>query len=63
MRRLPPSVIAQRRGAALVITLAVLVLITALLVLFFNESVLNRQISFSSAGEYRADVTAHTALD
>ena len=52
-----------QRSSALVITLAALVLISALLLVFLNQSALNRQISFSSAGQYRADLLAHTALD
>lgn len=52
-----------QESSALVITLATLVLVSAILLLFFDQSILNRQISFSSAGQYRADVLAHTAVD
>lgn len=47
----------------MVITLAALLLISAILLVFFDQSTLNRQISFSSAGQYRADMVARTALD
>jgi hypothetical protein len=52
-----------RRSSALVITLAVLVLLSSLLLVFFDLGQLNRQISFSSAGEFRADTIAHAAID
>jgi hypothetical protein len=54
---------AQRQASALVITLAALVLISAILLVFFDQSTLNRAISFSSAGQYRADLVAHTGLE
>jgi hypothetical protein len=53
----------HKRSSALIITLAVLLLASAILLVFFNLSTLNRQLSFSSAGQYRADTVAHTALD
>jgi hypothetical protein len=54
---------AHKRSSALVLTLAALVLLTSLVLVFFQLSSLNRRISFSSAGQYRADVVAHTAMD
>jgi hypothetical protein len=51
------------RGSAIIITLSVLVLIVAILLAFFTQSTISRQISFSSASRYRADTIAHTALD
>lgn len=53
----------RQKGSALVITLALLVLICALVLSFFVQSTLSRQIAFSSAGQYRADLAAQTALD
>ena len=50
-------------GSALVVTLSVLVLIVAILLTFFTQSTISRQISFSSAGQYRADSIARTAMD
>jgi len=51
------------RGSALVITLAMLVLVCVLVLSFFVQSTLSRKISFSSAGQYNADLVARTALD
>jgi len=50
-------------ASALVITLSVLVLLCICVVAFFNQSTQNRQISFSSAGQYRADAIAQTGID
>jgi hypothetical protein len=47
----------------LVITLAALVLLSAILLVFFSQSTINRQLSSTSAGQYRADVAAQTALN
>jgi hypothetical protein len=52
-----------RQSSALIITLAAIVLLSAITLVFFQVSSLNRQISFSSAGQYRADLVAHEALD
>ncbi|HEY8965621.1 MAG TPA: hypothetical protein VIM58_04205, partial [Candidatus Methylacidiphilales bacterium] len=51
------------RGSALIITLSILALITAVLLAFFSQSALNRQISFSGAGQARADFIARSGLD
>jgi hypothetical protein len=56
-------VIRARRSSALVLTLAGLVLISGLLLIFFDQSTLNRRISFSSASQDEADILAHSALD
>jgi hypothetical protein len=53
----------SERSSALIITLAALVLISTILLLFFDMGTLNRQISFSSAGQYRADLLAQSAID
>ncbi len=53
----------HKQSSALVITLAILVLVSGLILLFFQQSALNRQISFSSVGQFRAETVAHTALD
>ncbi|XHR31246.1 MAG: hypothetical protein ACFUZC_11970 [Chthoniobacteraceae bacterium] len=47
----------------MVITLTMLALITGILLAFFIQSMLSRQVSFSSAGHYRADNLAQTAID
>ena len=56
---------ASRRsdGNALVITLCFLVLVSALLVAFFNTSAIHRKISASNAAMVRADLVARAALD
>jgi len=51
------------KGSALVIILSAVVLVSILVILFVSQATLNRQISFSSAGQYRADTIAFTAMD
>jgi len=53
----------RRTGMALVITLAAVVLLTMLVMAFFSRAQLNRQISFSSICQVKADAMAHSALD
>ncbi len=50
-------------GAALVITLAAVVLLSTMLVAFLSQASMGRRISFSSAGQYRADVLAKAGLE
>jgi hypothetical protein len=50
------------RGAALVIVLACVVLLTALAVAFFTRATTDRQISFNSSGQTKADFLAQAAL-
>ncbi len=57
------SDLSPRQGSALVITLCILVLITSIVIAFFAQSLLSRQISFSSAGQERARLVALSALD
>lgn len=52
----------KRRGMALVVTLAMLLLVTILILTFFSQAALNRQISFASAAQARADSVSQTAL-
>jgi len=47
---------------ALVVTLSLLLLITILILTFFSQATLNRQISFASAAQARADNLGETAL-
>lgn len=47
---------------ALVVTLALLLLVTILILTFFSQATLNRQISFASAAQSRADNLSQTAL-
>jgi len=53
----------SRRGSALVIILSAVVLVSILVILFISQATLNRQISFSSAGQYRAEAVGVTAMD
>ena len=53
----------EQAGIALIITLAVLVLISALILAFLSTALLHRQISFSSSGQNRANILAKTAMD
>jgi len=50
-------------GAALVIVLSFLVLLSAVVLAYFGQAMIRRQISFSSAGQARADQVAFSALD
>jgi len=55
--------VVRSRGSALAITLAALAMVSALLVVLLNQSRTSRLVAYSSAGQYRCDVLAHTALD
>src|SRR5579862_2442038 len=52
-----------RRGMALVIVLAFVVMLTGLLVAFFSRSLADRQVSTGSANETKVDLFARGALD
>jgi hypothetical protein len=60
-----PGQIEKRRSSAsaLVLTLVTLVLLTVLILAFFSQSILNRQISFSSTSLTKADLLARSSLD
>lgn len=60
-----PARLASKRqgGSALVIVLSALVLICILVVAFISQATLSRKISFTSAGQSRADTIAQTGLD
>lgn len=60
LRLMTPS---RNRGVALVITLAMVVLLTVIVIAFFARSMLNRQIETSGAGREAADVLALSALE
>src|SRR5437773_2458696 len=51
------------RGAALIIVLAFVVLVTALAVTHFSRSTADRQLAQSSYNDTSADLLAHSALD
>jgi len=51
------------RGAALIVALFALLLITIVVLAFFGQANLNRKISFSSASQARANILALTAMD
>lgn len=50
----------NRRASSLVITLCFLVIISVAVVAFLTQAALNRQLSFSSAGQLRAQMLADT---
>jgi len=52
-----------RRGVALVLVLAFVVLVTGLVLAFFSRAQVSRQVSNSSANQMKADVLARGALD
>ncbi len=51
------------KGAALIIVLAFVVLVTALAVTHFSRSTTDRQLAQSSYNDTSADLLAHSALD
>jgi len=53
----------HRRGAALVITLSMLVLVTILAVAFFARTQLNQQVEAGVSGREQAETTAHGAME
>src|SRR5258707_10502979 len=57
----PPSSRSQR-GAALIIVLAFVVLLTGLTVAYFLQTVTDRQIAHSSFNQSNADQVAHSAV-
>ncbi|MDX6765809.1 MAG: hypothetical protein SFU85_03370 [Candidatus Methylacidiphilales bacterium] len=52
----------RQRGAALILTLAALVLMSILVLAFLSKATLGRRIAFSSAGQARAEWLAQTSL-
>jgi hypothetical protein len=63
MSSTPFSRRAKHRGVALVIVLAFVVLLTGLIVAFFSQALIDRQISNSSANSTRVDLFAQGAVD
>jgi len=59
----PKNRSASRRGIALVLVLAFVVLVTGLIVAFFSRSLVGRQVSNSSANQTNANVLAQSAAD
>lgn len=53
----------SRRGVALVVVLAFVVLLTGLIVAFFARSMTGRQLSNSSASQIKAATLAQSATD
>lgn len=53
----------HRRGSALIITLSATVLITVVILAFYSRVMMERQISFSSTNQIKAEALAHSALD
>lgn len=52
----------RRLGSILIVTLFMVVLLTILIVAFLDQSLLHRQISFTSAGQYRAQRISQAAI-
>ncbi|XHR26827.1 MAG: hypothetical protein ACFUZC_12825 [Chthoniobacteraceae bacterium] len=61
MKCLPPR--PPERGIALVITLSAIILLSALILAFFSNATLHRQISFSGVNQTRADQVARAGLE
>ncbi|MEZ0295657.1 MAG: hypothetical protein ACAI35_04290, partial [Candidatus Methylacidiphilales bacterium] len=57
------SALSSRRGAALLIALCAVVLLTGVVLAFFSQASLNRQISASSTQYSRADFFARSAAE
>ena len=53
----------RRKGVALIFTLVTIVLLTIIILVFFSRAQLNRQISFTSTNEVRADIFSRGAFD
>lgn len=53
----------NKDGAALVIVLGMVVLLTALIVAFFSRALLEQQISYSSANQTKVDIFSQGAID
>ncbi|SDT93005.1 hypothetical protein SAMN05444156_0835 [Verrucomicrobium sp. GAS474] len=60
-RFLPPP--RSARGVALLVTLCAVVLLTILVLAFFSNSLLNRQISYSNTNVLKADQLARASLE
>src|SRR5262245_8680042 len=63
MKKSPNSRDAASKGAALIIVLAFVVLVTALAVAHFSRSTTDRQLAQSSYNDTSADLLARSALD
>ena len=61
--RYPLSAFRNRSGTALIIVLAFVVLLTGLIIAFFSRSIIDRQISNSSANQTKAALFAEGAVD
>ena len=59
----PKPQISSRRGVALVVVLAFVVLLTGLVLAYFTQSMLSRKMSDSSLGDSRTRQLAQSALD
>src|ERR1700722_54383 len=53
----------KKRGVALIITLAFILLLTGVVVAFFSKAMTGSQVSSASAGRVRADLLADGAVD
>src|SRR5438445_1746444 len=53
----------RRKGVALIFALVTIVLITIIILAFFSRAQLNRQISYTSTNEVRADLLSRAAVN
>src|SRR5437016_4496190 len=58
-----PATFQQRRGAALIIVLAFVVLLSGIAVAYLSRTSTDRQLAHGTFSEARADVLARSALD
>ena len=63
MKKLLHSPDGASKGAALIIVLAFVVLVTVLSVAYFSRATTNRQLAQSSLNDTSADLLARSALD
>lgn len=60
---MPLDPVGNEKGAALVIILAFVVLLTGLVVAFFTHAAIERQVSNSSSSQTKADILSQSALE
>src|SRR5213593_39076 len=63
MDSLPTATSARERGAALIIVLALVVLVTVLVVAYFTRATSDRTVAHSSFNQSKADQLAASAMD
>src|SRR5439155_21832785 len=63
MESLPRANFSRNRGAALMIVLAFVVLLTGLVVAYFSRATSDRQVAHSSFNQSKVDALAQSAMD